>query len=317
LGETILKDMTGSNAYEYTFRKKSNAITMASKTKVTINGETILIKPEPLFQRIIFAAQSKGTIDCPSVFRYELCSYPPALFDTTMMMQQANKPQLADAIWSLVNQDEIPNFPDRVQYVLDGGALLHRIPWPSSSITYSQLCHMNRDYVNKKYSNAIIVFDGYGQTSTKSTAHSRRSGGKVAAAIKFDDRMPLVMKKELFLANKDNKQRFINMLSEHLEERGRAPFIQMEMQMSLLQRQPVSSASRQDTVLIGDDTDLLVLLCYHANLKSHELIFAPEPKKGAKKRRIWHIKQVKQSLGPAICRNILLLHAMLGCDTTS
>ena len=35
----------------------------------------------------------------------------------------------------------------------------------------------------------------------------------------------------------------------------------------------------ENTVLVGDDTDLLVLLCYHANLDSCDIFFRPEPKK--------------------------------------
>jgi len=37
-----------------------------------------------------------------------------------------------------------------VQFVLDGGALLHRIPWPHSPITYNALCSLYTQYVVKK-----------------------------------------------------------------------------------------------------------------------------------------------------------------------
>ena len=30
-----------------------------------------------------------------------------------------------------------------------------------------------------------------------------------------------------------------------------------------------------NTVLVSDDTDLIVLLCYHASLESHDLFFRP------------------------------------------
>ena len=72
-----------------------------------------------------------------------------------------------------------------------------------------------------------------------------------------------------------------------------------------------------DTALVGEDTDLLILLCYHANLDFHNIFFQPEPKKNTKKPRVWSIKAVKEQLGPEICSNILFLHAVLGCDTTS
>jgi len=72
-----------------------------------------------------------------------------------------------------------------------------------------------------------------------------------------------------------------------------------------------------DTALVGDDTDLLILLCYHASLESHNLFFLPNPKKNAKKLKEWNIKAIKEQLGPEICSNILFLHAVLGSDTTS
>ena len=43
-------------------------------------------------------------------------------------------------------------------------------------------------------------------------------------------------------------------------------------------KKAVELARVADTVLVGDDTDLLVL-CYHACLESHNTFFKSEPKK--------------------------------------
>ena len=85
----------------------------------------------------------------------------------------------------------------------------------------------------------------------------------------------------------------------------------------LIVQKAVQSAASTTTVLVGDDTDLIVLLCYHASLDSHDLFFRPEPKKTTRKPRTWNIKGIKQRLGPEICNHILFMHAFLGCDTTS
>ena len=79
----------------------------------------------------------------------------------------------------------------------------------------------------------------------------------------------------------------------------------------------VHAANSSNTVLVGDDTYLLVLPCYHASIESHDLFFCPEPKKNTKQPGIWNIKVTKQRLGPEICQHILFLHVILGCDTTS
>ena len=68
---------------------------------------------------------------------------------------------------------------------------------------------------------------------------------------------------------------------------------------------------------MGDDTDLLVLLIYHADMTSHEIYFKPEPKSNSTKIRLWNIQKPKENLGPVVCKKILFVHAVLGCDTTS
>ena len=77
------------------------------------------------------------------------------------------------------------------------------------------------------------------------------------------------------------------------------------------------SARTSTTVLVGDDTDLLVLLCYHASEGGYDLYFRPEPKANARGARVWHMKKVKELLGKEVWRNLLFLHAITGCDTTS
>ena len=65
----------------------------------------------------------------------------------------------------------------------------------------------------------------------------------------------------------------------------------------LIVQKAVQSATTSKTVLVGEDTDLIVLLCYHASLDSHDLFFRPEPpKKNTKKLRVWNIRATKEKL---------------------
>ena len=118
------------------------------------------------------------------------------------------------------------------------------------------------------------------------------------------------------MTNKTNKQQFIYMLGIDLEKEGCKVFHAPDFDV-LIVKKAVESASLMHTVLVGDDTDLLILLCYYANQQSCDIFFRPEPKKGAKRPRVWNITSVKQQLGAEVCNNILFLHAILGCDTTS
>ena len=85
----------------------------------------------------------------------------------------------------------------------------------------------------------------------------------------------------------------------------------------LIVQKAVVSARNVNTVLVGDDTDLLILLCFHTEMDAHDLFFQPEPRANLTRRRVWNIKVLKEKLGEDVCNNILFIHTILGCDTTS
>ena len=179
--------------------------------------------------------------------------------------------------------------------------------------TYREICTVCTDYVAKKYGEAIVVFDGYGESSTNDMVHQRRAKGQAGVAVTFTEDMKLTMN---CLANSTNKQQFINIPGNYLEKKCKVYHTPGDADVLIVQK-AVESATLMDTALVGEDTDLLILLCYHASLGSHNIYFRPEPKKNTKKLKVWNIKAVKEQLGPEICSNILFLHAVLGCDTTS
>jgi len=87
---------------------------------------------------------------------------------------------------------------------------------------------------------------------------------------------------------------------------------------TLIVETAVTSASTQETVLVGDDTNLLVLLIHHAKDTRHDIFFKPEPRRMSEKdNRCWNISRLQALLPSTIADNILFLHAILGCDTTS
>ena len=51
--------------------------------------------------RLVIVAQKCDELEAP--LKYELCSYPPSLFDSSL--HEAKKPALANAIWKLVGPD--------------------------------------------------------------------------------------------------------------------------------------------------------------------------------------------------------------------
>ncbi|VDI12837.1 Hypothetical predicted protein [Mytilus galloprovincialis] len=118
----------------------------------------------------------------------------------------------------------------------------------------------------------------------------------------------------------ENKQQFINLLSSKLSEKGCKTFHAPGDADTLIVQTAVSCAANggQDVVLVGEDTDLLVLLCYHTDMTARNIYFKSDTqKKTAKKFRIWDVKMTKTSLGEETCTFLTFVHAILGCDTTS
>ena len=91
-----------------------------------INKEHVQIDPQLLFQRLLVAVAANKFMDLPDLFKYELCSYPAALFETTFVPRQADKPVLADALWNEVKPEQISQ-PSQPLYVFDRGALSHGV----------------------------------------------------------------------------------------------------------------------------------------------------------------------------------------------
>ena len=126
IGERILLSVVGQSAANYTFKRSAQAVTLGSKSSVRIDDEMVQIVPQLLFQRLVLACSSSD--DLESIFAFELCSYPTALFDTPTSLRQPQKPALVDAIWAKLPPNTISGPTGYVQYALDGGALLHQSP---------------------------------------------------------------------------------------------------------------------------------------------------------------------------------------------
>ncbi len=197
-----------------------------------------------------------------------------------------------------------PNVPGPtgdIHYVLDGGALLQSLSWKHGS-TYGDICTQYTNYVSRKYGNPTVIFDGYtDEPSTKDGTHQRRAGGHVGATVDIASNMLIKSKKEEFLSNKENKQRFVNLLGTRLEEIGCAVKHAKGDADVLIATTVVETAASHQTVLVGEDKDLIVLLCHYAHDDAFDTYFVPEAKMGAKKcPRCWNIKVTKGVLGKDI-----------------
>ena len=311
VGNEILKSMNGCNILNYTFRKSNQVVTLNSKVSIKVEGETLRVDPQLLFQRLIAAARS-NTEDIRELFKYELSTVPSALFEPTGLMREANKAQLAECIWKMGSCGVSEVIAPNPIYVLDGGSLLQKIPWIKGE-TFSTLCEKYVKYVKGRYHQAVVVFDGYSaEPSTKDLTHIRRSKGLVAPKVVFTKDMPFKTKKDIFLSNTENKQEFINMLSSELVECGLETRHATDDADVLIVNTAVEYSTANEVVLIGEDTDLLVLLCHHAKDDRKRIYFKSDRCKGSTK--IWDINKTRSILGPHLCNHLLPIHALTGCN---
>ena len=86
----------------------------------------------------------------------------------------------------------------------------------------------------------------------------------------------------------------------------------------LIVKTAVAIAQHLDTVVVGDDTDLLIFLCSSSCDTPNRLFLRPEPNQTtAKPGRIWDISLMQQTLGQDVVDTLLFVHAIGRCDTTS
>ena len=117
-------------------------------------------------------------------------------------MRTGDKSELIHNLLKLVNACIMPKLPTAgLQYVADGGGLLHKFSWPKHP-TYSQICEMYVRHLKANYRNALIIFDGYHGQSTKDEVHHRRMEDDVGATLSVSSEMRLTMSKKAFQRNK-------------------------------------------------------------------------------------------------------------------
>ena len=272
IGLKILRSMDKQSPTEFSFKQREQAVTLAVQNSMKIKDEIIQINPNLIFQRLA-AIASKSEDSLSNALKFELCTYPTALFDSVDVMKVPKKTQLTDAHTSLVKDHSII-LNEEVQYVLDGGALLYQIPW-EKGLLFSAIINKYKNFVTNKFGAPIVIFDGYTSSSTKDITHLRRRKGMSGVEVSFNENMKLNTTKDLFLSNNKNKETFIHMLGEHLVAGGcKVVYHDGDADLEIC-FQCIESSKVKPVALIGDDTDLLVLLLYHAKETVHDIVFMP------------------------------------------
>lgn len=114
---------------------------------------------------------------------------------------------------------------------------------------------------------------------------------------------------EKFLANEQNKNRFITLLKKEFQQDG-------EDADTLIVQTAIQMSSIYDSVtIVGEDVDFLVLLTGLANGRDN--IFVRKPGKGRTPETLYNPNCLNSRYSKSFRDNILFLHAFRGCDTTA
>ena len=134
---------------------------------IQIEKKKYHIDPMKLFSRLIAIVQREEDM-IPYFSSYELTAIPTSIFKDGAM-RKIQKSQLAKLVTSDVQPAECNM---RTSYVIDGGALLHKVKWAKKA-AYKDILLQYVQYVHAKYGqHTCIVFDGYESgPSTKDQEH--------------------------------------------------------------------------------------------------------------------------------------------------
>ena len=294
--------------------KRSNQIQGLSHLQKGIKRgqETVHIENANIFSRLIVLADRSDSME--SIFHYELTTVPSSLFKD-LYMRKANKSKLALALTNNITNPA--NVPTDVQYVLDGGALLHRVWWPTQ-VSYKDVSKIYNDYILKHYGVCTVVFDGYENgPSTKDHEHQRRIT-KSTANITINENMVVHRDQDQFLANSNNKLQLISLLSKDLSAAGHNIKQATDDADTLIASCALDIASEESVVVVADDIDILILLLYHFKSGMQDVLLKTGSKKCHKRvTKIVDIRETVSTIDVTIIPSLLFVHAWSGCDTTS
>ena len=243
--------------------------------------------------------------------RYELAPTPPALFDG-QFMRKTNKAAITDMF-----PHEETNVASIVggKYVIDGGYLLHALVWTSPA-TFKEICCQYINFLKKRWPNGVLVFDGYSseRPTTKAAEQQRRSAKRVCTEVEIGPNIHVNVGQADFLSSSKNKAGLIEILVQELTSNGYEVKQAEEDADTLVIRTVFEVCRRNPTVLIGNDTDLLVMLI--ARTPKNRRIEMLHPATSDTAGKLYKISEVQDKIGDM--KDVLLFaHAISGGDKTA
>jgi len=272
VGPAIQTSMDNQSFTEIVLKRSDEVRTLALLQKAPTSKHDIIADSHTLFHRLVLVIERSYDIqDC---FKHELTPVPTSLF-CNKYMRKPNKAALAqcltvDLCRSIVSGD--------VCYVIDGGALLHRVKW-LKGITFGDAVQQYLHHILKRYGKqTCVVFDGYAEApSLKDHEHQRRLSKMKAVSpdVNFDATTTVVCEQESFLTNDSNKDKLIKLLMSGIKA-NEISTVQSSGDADVdIASTALKFASSQElaVAVVADDTDILVLLVHHFHPSMADMFF--------------------------------------------
>jgi len=313
VGASLQKQMDGVGFLDVVLKKANFVKTLQQLHKgVIVEDKMMFLHNTHLFSRLV--ALVERTNDVAPYFCYEMTPLPAALFKHSQM-RKPNKAALGREVTknAIVTATSCPTM-----HVLDGGSLLHRVKWPKTG-TYGEVLLSYVRYVQKRYGTSVeIVFDGYSNgPSPKDHEHERRAK-KTAAEVQVDESKPVFGSQEAFLANATNKSQFIALLGNRLSASGLPVQYAAGDADTLIVSCALQTARQQRPVtVVAEDTDVLLLLVHHFDASMADIFMLSLARSRNAVSKLVNIRAVQNDIGDSAVRQLLVIHALTGCDTTS
>jgi hypothetical protein len=135
----------------------------------------------------------------------------------------------------------------------------------------------------------------------------------------IDDNMTAYKNQSAFLANKSNKTLFISLVIRQLQAAGylvkQAP---NDADTLIVLTVLEIAKSKRSVCAMANDTDVLILLLYHFHMSMADVFMTYEVNSRLSSRTVYiPVRTLHRLLGETAALQVLAVHAISGCDTTS
>ena len=140
-GESIFENMEGTCLLTFSFKKVIQAVQIPSSSSILAKETKVALDPEFYFQRFTTVCLDDDQKDN---LKHEFAYHPMSLFNDEGFMQNLKKSELGNYIvGKYIFHDVIPNIEsEQGKKVVDGGMLLHRLPWQVGRTFFQNSIHI-------------------------------------------------------------------------------------------------------------------------------------------------------------------------------